>query len=130
MSPEPRGTPTEAQLEILEALWDAGEDGLTAAEIWQRLSARRDLARTTVLTQIARLEQRGWLIPGKGERGARYRPARNREEAGALLAREFADAFFEGSASRLVMSLLGSRKAKPEELKRLKALLADLERGP
>ena len=121
---EPKGTLTGSQLEIMEALWSAGPEGLGASEIWQALSSRREVGRTTVLTLVSRLEKRGWLIPGKG-RGARYRPVLGRQEASQRLAAEFTEAFFDGSASQLVMSLLGSKRIKPEELRRLRQLLEE-----
>ena len=50
---------SEAQLEIMNVVWDRGE--ATVAEVWKALAARRKVARNTVQTMIARLEERGWL---------------------------------------------------------------------
>ncbi len=130
MSRKPRGALTETQLELMEAVWAGPPAGLTVAEIWQALSQMRPLARTTVLTQVGRLEKRGWLVQEASERGYRYRPACTRETASARLASAFTDAFFGGSASRLVMSLLGSRSIPSEELGRLRRLLDDAEERP
>jgi predicted transcriptional regulator len=92
-------------------------------EIWQQIAQNRDLTRTTVLNQVDRLEKRGWLRRQKHEDGFRYVAVRNREEAARELAEEFIDSYFGGSASELVMSLLGSKKLKPAEIARLRSLL-------
>ena len=122
---KPQGTLTGTQLEIMEAVWAGSPEGLGAGEIWQALFARRPVARTTVLTLVGRLEKRGWLVQDKEGRSYRYRAARGREEASRQLASEFTDAFFGGSASRLVMSLLGSKRIQPEELRRLRQILKE-----
>ena len=64
---------SEAQLEIMNVVWDRGE--VTVAQVWKILSTRRKVARNTVQTMLARLEEKGWLrcdseghapIPGRG----------------------------------------------------------------
>src|SRR5262249_55725307 len=52
---------TPTQLEILQAVWELGDHGGTAPEIWQQAARLRELARTTVLTQLQRLHRKGWL---------------------------------------------------------------------
>jgi predicted transcriptional regulator len=119
------GTLTAAQLEVLEAVWEAGPGGATVAEIWGRVARRRQVARTTVLTVVGRLEGRGWLIADDAGPIRRYRAARTREEASATLAAAFVDEFFDGSAAGLVTSLLGSGRIKPKEVERLRSILGD-----
>ena len=120
---DPEGTLTAAQHEILEVIWNGPDAGATVTEIWQKISESRDVTRTTVLNQVDRLEKRGWLRRKKYEDGFRYVVARNRDQAARELAEEFIDSFFGGSASELVMSLLGSKKLKPAEIARLRDLL-------
>ncbi len=128
--PKPKGTLTGSQAEIMEAIWTGPPEGLMAGEIWQSVSAKRPTARTTVLTLVSRLEKRGWLLQEKAARGYRYRAACGKKEATQRLAAEFADAYFEGSASQLVMSLLGSKRIGPEEIQRLRKLLDSVEESP
>ena len=119
----PKGTLTAAQHEILEVIWHAQDTGATVTEIWHAIGRQRDVTRTTVLNQVDRLEKRGWLRRKKHEDGFRYVATRSRDEAARGLAEEFVDSFFDGSASELVMSLLGSKKLKPAEIARLRDLL-------
>ena len=50
---------SEAQLEIMNGVWDHGE--VTVAEVGKVLAGRRSVARNTVQTVLTRLEDKGWL---------------------------------------------------------------------
>jgi predicted transcriptional regulator len=120
--PGPEGSLTAAQHEILEVVWQSEPAGATVAEIWQSIAAGREVGRTTILNLVDRLEKRGWLVRSQ-PKPVRYRAALDREQTAALLARGFVDDFFGGSANHLVMSLLGAKKLKPEEIDELRSLL-------
>ncbi len=120
----PEGNLTPAQHEILDIVWDAGDEGATVAEIWQSVSTRRSVGRTTVLNLVDRLEKRSWLRRRNDSEGAnRYLATVTRERTAAGLAKDFLNDFFEGSASNLVMTLLGSNKLSKSEMERLRAAL-------
>ena len=130
--PDPEGTLTAAQHEIMQVIWNAPTKGATVMEIWQVIGEQRGIARTTVLNQVDRLEKRGWLRREKSPDGFRYLAARGHDQATRELAEEFVDTFFGGSASNLVMSLLGSSKLNPEDIVKLRQLLNSRtrNRGP
>jgi predicted transcriptional regulator len=121
--PEPQGTLTPAQFEIMRAVWDAGGDGASVAEIWKRIAEGRDITRTTVLNQVDRLEERGWLMRRPGEGVLRYTAALDRDAASGRLAGEFVRDFFGGSAGELVQSLLGAGELADADIGRLRKLL-------
>ncbi len=98
---------------------------LHVAEVWNAISAKRSVTRTTVLNLVNRLEKRGWLKRRKKGRTFHYVATVERETTAGLVASEFVDEFFGGSASSLVMSLLGSNRLKTAELARLRKLLDD-----
>ena len=56
---------SDAELEILETLWAAGE-ALNANEIRARLNEKKDWERTTVLTLIRRLLDKGVIAQENG----------------------------------------------------------------
>jgi predicted transcriptional regulator len=107
----------------MQVLWQRGEHGATASEIWQAVCAERAVGRTTVLKQIQRLEDRRWLrrIPGEGV--VRYVAALAREQTARMLAAEFVDDFFGGSLSELVLSVLDARDISASDVQRLQQLL-------
>ena len=103
---EPTPLPSDAQWEVLNIIWDRGE--ATVGEVWQEFSARRSVARNTVLTLIARLEEKGWLRRrAEGERAPLQRhrstadgAAANRPAAGRYGLSGFGRRAGHGAAGR------------------------------
>ena len=120
--PAPQGTLTGPQLRIMNAVWAAGPEGAAIAEIWQQ-DADQDLARTTILTVVQRLEKRGWLIRKGLGRKLRYVAACTREQTLGQLSKSFVDEFFGGSATNLIMALVDQRGISSTEAKHLHALI-------
>ncbi|HLQ37635.1 MAG TPA: BlaI/MecI/CopY family transcriptional regulator [Planctomycetota bacterium] len=118
---------TATQLAILQAVWALGAECATVAAIWERIG--RDVARTTVLTQVQRLVKKGWLRRRGADGTATYAAACSRQLAEQRLARRFVTEFFAGSAAGLVKSLLGDRRIDRAELLRLQQLIADAQQG-
>jgi BlaI family penicillinase repressor len=123
MSRVPEAGLTPVQFEILEAAWSGADGAASVAEIWEAISTSRDVGRTTILNLVDRLEKRGWLARKKVDGVFRYAPTVSREAAAGSVAAEFVDAFFSGSASDLVMSLLGSKRISADEVEQLRDLL-------
>lgn len=122
----PDGQLTPVQFEVMEAIWAAeaaGGRGASVAEIWQTISSQRSVGRTTILNLVDRLEKRGWLTRDDADRTARYRAAVPRDQAASELAGEFVTDFFGGSATSLMLSLLGSNQLDRDEIARLRKLL-------
>ena len=120
---KPEGNLTPVQHKIMEAVWRHGPPGATVADIWQAIRADRSVGRTTVLNLVDRLEKRGWLVRNQGDRAYQYLAAVSREETAAALAGEFVNDFFSGSASNLVMSLLGSKRLTRNDIEQLTKML-------
>lgn len=123
---KPEGNLTPTQYQIMEAVWSRGEEGASVLEIWRAVRAGRSVGRTTVLNLVDRLERRGWLACRRASRPNRYLAAVSRENTSALLAGEFVDDFFSGSAGKLVMSLLGSKRLSRAEIQQVSRLLEDV----
>lgn len=105
--PAPKGNLTAAQYEIMAAVWNAGDAGVTVADIWQVIAAARTIGRTTVLNQVDRLEKRGWLRRLPGEGPTRFRATLSQEDASRQLVAGFVSDYFQGSTVDLVSALLG-----------------------
>lgn len=114
-----------AQMEVMNVVWDRGE--VTVADVWKALSARRKVARNTVLTMITRLEERGWLRRDDRGHAYRYRAAAPREATLGSVVRRLVDTAFGGSAEGLVLALLHGRGVSKEEAKRIRAMIARAE---
>jgi BlaI family penicillinase repressor len=119
--PDPLPPLSEAQIEIMNVVWNRGE--VTVADVWKALSARRTVARNTVLTMITRLEEKGWLCRDDAGHAFRYRAAVPREATLGTMIRRLVDTAFGGSAEGLVMALLHDRGVSKEEAKRIRAMI-------
>jgi predicted transcriptional regulator len=74
----------ELERDVMAQLWDAGEP-LTVRQVHERISARRDLAYTTVMTVLDRLAKKGVVTQQRADRAYRYAAAQSREEMTAAL---------------------------------------------
>jgi predicted transcriptional regulator len=115
-----------AQLEIMNIVWSRGE--ASVAEIWQELSSRRDVARNTVQTMIARLAEKDWLTYRQEGNAFVYTAKQPRQTAVGSLVRKLVQSAFDGSASGLVLSLLEEQKLTKEEADEIRRAIDTAER--
>lgn len=125
MPRKPSETLTEAELRIMQVIWQKGPgtvqhilDALT-----DTLSDSPALAYNTILTTIRILERKGYLEHSKDGRAHIYSPLVEREEASRSEIRHLIGRFFENSHEDLVLNILEDRGIAPEELKRLRKML-------
>ena len=117
--------PTQAELEILAVLWDHGPS--TVRQVQQELDTRRPTGYTTVLKLLQIMTDKGLVRRDETERAHRYAPRLPRERTEQQIVGDLVDRAFGGSASRLVMRALSSRRASAEELDRIRKLLDEME---
>jgi predicted transcriptional regulator len=95
--------PPPLELECLKALWGIGEG--TVRDVRQVMAGNRDLAYTTVMTVLDRLEKRGGVSRRKRGRSFVYIPKLSREELRRCAVKDVVDRFFEGSDEALASFL-------------------------
>ncbi len=117
--------PTEAELEILQVLWQHGP--ATVREVHDHLADLRDVGYTTTLKNMQNMVQKKLLLRDDTQRSHVYAAAIRQADTQRMLLDRFLDTAFGGSASQLVMQALGHQKTSPEELQQIKALIAQLE---
>ncbi len=118
--------PSDAQWEVLNIIWDRGE--ATVGEVWQDFSARRPVARNTVLTLVARLEEKGWLRRRAEGNVLRYSATIDQQTAQRQVAQQLVDTAFRGSPEGLIMTLLGESDLSEGESQRIRAMLENARR--
>jgi predicted transcriptional regulator len=116
-----------AQREIMEIVWERGE--VTANEVRRVLSPSRKVARNTVRTLLERMEDKGWLKHRAEGRTFLYTAARPRHDSIGQKVREMIETFCGGSPETLVAALLDYRGLRPDELKRIRRLLDQVQAG-
>jgi len=119
--------PTEAELEILQVLWKEG--GSTVRLINEILNARRDVGYTTTLKLLQIMEQKGLVEVDRSSRTHVYKALVKEEETQKQFVDQLLDLAFGGSAKKLVIQALGSKKTSQKELEEIKKLISKLEGG-
>lgn len=110
---------SDAELEILETLWAAGE-ALNANEIRGRLNEKKDWERTTVLTLIRRLLDKGVVAQEKRE-VYYYMPMVARSDYVKGETKSFLNKFFKGNAKNLAAALIEDEDLSGEDIEELRA---------
>ncbi len=111
---------SEAQLEIMEIVWERGE--VTVAAVWKTLAERRSLTRNTVQTLMSRLDNRGWLRHRADGKTFYFRAAHPQKAAQRQLLQKLIQSAFGGAAEGLVMTLL-SNGVSTEEAQRIRDMI-------
>ena len=119
-----RARPTNAELEILRVLWRRGAS--TVREVHEELTAAKPTGYTTVLKLMQIMSEKG-LVRRNVEQRAHVYEAREAEEVTQRqLLGDLLDRAFDGSATKLVMQVLSSRRASATELDEIRAVLDEL----
>ena len=85
----------ESELELMLAVWEAGEEGTTAPGILARLE--RPLTASALHSYLKRLEEKGFLSCGKEGKTNRYRARVSRAEYEQQESRTVLDRLYAGS---------------------------------
>ena len=95
---------SEAELSVMEALWEVGAP-MTAKDLQAMLKERRDWERTTVRSLLTRLQEKGSVQVAKDSDVATYTPAFTKEEYGWDLAEVLIQRLYDGDSKALVAAL-------------------------
>jgi BlaI family penicillinase repressor len=113
----------ELQRAAIEAVWELGE--ASVHQVRERISRRKKLAYTTVLTAMQKLEKAGWLRHRAEGKVYVYTPTRTREEAGATSVRKFVERMFDGDALLMFQHLMRDGRLSDVELQELRKMIDD-----
>lgn len=122
---KPTLRPTQAETAILQVLWQRGPS--TVRQVYEVLSAERDMGYTTVLKLLQIMHDKGLVRRDESQRSHRYQAVSTRRRTQQQLVADLLDRAFGGSMRNLVMHALSSRKASPEDLAEIRTLLDELE---
>jgi BlaI family transcriptional regulator, penicillinase repressor len=114
-------TLTEAELRIMNVLWDKGP--ATVHDVLQALPSKPNLAYNSVLTIIRILETKGYVKHIKDKRAHIYISKIDRQDATRFEVRHLVSRFFGNSHERLLLNILEESSIDAEELARVRELL-------
>ena len=117
--------PTEAELELLQILWQRGPS--TVREIHDALGEKKGTGYTTTLKILQKMTDKGLVQRDESRRSHVYQAAWQAEHTQRQLVRSLLRRAFGGSPAKLVVQALSEEKASPDELAEIRTLLDRLE---
>jgi BlaI family transcriptional regulator, penicillinase repressor len=114
-----------AESQIMEALWAKGPLGVE--DIVRDVGGPQNWGEATVKTLINRLLKKKAIASERVDGRARYRPLVSREDYVTGESQGLLDRLFGGEVAPLVAHYAKHRSLAPDEIERLKALIAKME---
>ena len=119
--------PTRSELEILQVLWEHGP--ATVRFVNDKLNEqKRAVQYTSTLKLMQIMAEKGILKRDESNMKHIYSPAIEEQKTKSFLLERFVDSMYNGSASSLVMQLLGNKNNSKKELQAIKDFLKKLDR--
>jgi len=116
-----RKKPTDAELAILRVLWAQGPS--TVRQVTETLG--RDTGYTTVLKLLQIMTEKRLVRRDETTRTHVYEAAYSEDQTQRQLVSDLVERAFGGSAAKLVLQALATRRATPQELAEIRRLLHD-----
>jgi BlaI family transcriptional regulator, penicillinase repressor len=122
-----KSEPTKSELEILQVLWKHGPS--TVRFVNDKLNEqKRAVQYTSTLKLMQIMAEKEILKRDESNMKHIYSPALEEQKTKSFLLDRFVDSMYDGSASNLMMQLLGNKKASKKELEAIKDLLNKLDK--
>lgn len=119
--------PTRSELEILQVLWKQGPS--TVRQVNDVLNEqKRAVQYTSTLKLMQIMVEKGILERDESAMKHIYSAAVEERSFKGFLLERFVDSMYDGSASSLMMQLLGNKKTTKEELEQIRKMLDDLDK--
>ena len=119
--------PTRSELEILQVLWEHGPS--TVRFVNDKLNEqKRAVQYTSTLKLMQIMVEKGILKRDESNMKHIYSPVMEEQKTKGFLLERFVDSMYNGSASSLVMQLLGNKKNSKKELQAIKDFLKKLDK--
>src|SRR5687767_2350547 len=114
--------PTRSELEILQVLWLHGPS--TVRFVNEQLnSQKREVQYTSTLKLMQIMVEKKILSRDESNMKHIYAPLLEEQKTKSFLLEKFVDSIYNGSATSLMMQLLGNKKTSQKELDAIRELL-------
>ena len=110
---------------VLNCLWE--EHPRTVMQLVAALGDRPGWAKSTTITTLHRMEEKGLLRCEQTGRGKSYRPAVEQEQAVIAETHSFLDRVYQGSVGLMMSALTQDRALSKEEIDELYEILRKAE---
>jgi BlaI family transcriptional regulator, penicillinase repressor len=119
--------PTRSELEILQVLWKHGPS--TVRFVNDTLNEiKRAVQYTSTLKLMQIMAEKKMLTRDESNMKHIYHAAIEEQKTKAVLLEKFIESMYNGSASGLMLQLLGNKKTSKKELQAIKEILAKFDK--
>lgn len=118
---------TNSEWYVLDCLWERSPQ--TVMELVAALKSRLGWAKSTTITTLRRMEDKGLLLCQIQGRTKHYAPAVPRDRAVRRETRSFLDKVYRGSVGLMVSALAQDKALSREEIDELYEILRQAEEG-
>ncbi len=118
---------TTSEWNVLDCLWEKSPQ--TVMELVAVLREKVGWAKSTTITTLRRMEEKGLVRQETVGKGKRYFPAVEREAAVVSETRSFLDRVYRGSVGLMMNTMAQRQELTDEDLRQLRAILAQADKG-
>ena len=112
---------------VLNCLW--ADSPRTVMQLVADLGDRVGWAKSTTITTLRRMEEKGLVRAEQSGRGKSYPPAVERERAVTAETRSFLDRVDQGSVGLMMSAMAQRQELSPEDIAELRDILRKAEEG-
>lgn len=116
---------TNSEWYVLDCLW--GKEPRTAMELVAQLGEKVGWAKSTTITTLRRMEDKGLVSVEVRGRTKYYTPAVERQKAVRGETRSFLDKVYQGSVGLMVSAMAQEHALSEEDIRQLYAILKEAE---
>lgn len=116
---------TNSEWYVLDCLW--GQEPRTAMELVAQLGEKVGWAKSTTITTLRRMEDKGLVSVEVRGRTKYYTPAVERQKAVRGETRSFLDKVYQGSVGLMVSAMAQEHALSEEDIRQLYAILKEAE---
>jgi len=126
MKQEPGGIKlTASEWSVLTCLWE--DSPRTVMQLVAELERSVGWAKSTTITTLRRMEEKGLVRAEQSGRGKSYTPAVEREQAATAETRSFLERVYQGSVGLMMSAMAKRQELSAGEVAQLRAILDQLD---
>ena len=118
---------TASEWSVLTCLWE--DSPRTVMQLVAELGQRVGWAKSTTITTLRRMEEKGLVRVEQGARGKLYAPAVEREQAVTAETHSFLDRVYQGSVGLMMSAMAKRQELSADEVAELRSILDRIEEG-
>ncbi len=118
---------TASEWSVLDSLWQ--ENPQTVMQLVSKLGKTVGWAKSTTITTLRRMEEKGLVHCETVGKGKSYTPAVEQEQAEIQETRSFLDRVYRGSVGLMMSAMAQRQELSPEDIAELRDILRKAEEG-